>query len=794
MYEVIIVGAGPAGLSAAARAHHYGLNYLVLEQRQLANTLDQEYQDGKFVMALSAVIPLRSDLEFAAGSREDVLGTWTNYAAQQQLNIRVNTPVTAITKKDGFFEVKTAVGQMHTAKYVVLAIGKLGSPRKLHAPGEQLAHVSYRLRNPQAFSGQDILVVGAGDSAAEVAIALSAQNSVVLVNRKDKFYRMNEALQSQIEQKMRSKEITVYFGTEVDCIEKDSVTLKFPDNRQVRIKADSIFVKIGAEIPRAFLERCGITFPSDHSTALPERNERYETKVPGLFLIGSVGGKDLIKYAMNQGYEVIEYILGHAPEPVDEAPLREQLQCIPGATVDEKLTYIAAAVPLLSQIPCHLRELALGVTVHRVKTGEVIFQEQDYSTALYTIVEGSVEVSCQANPHKKIRLHQGEFFGEMALISDRRRSATITAIAPSLLLEIPRRAVLKLLQAEPSVKRLIDAAYVLRALQTYLCPDLSPADYHEVATKTEFKTFQKDEVIFQAGDPGDAFYMVRSGSVKISRRNTEGKEYIIAYLPVGAYFGEIALLDTPHNIRTATVTAATRTEVMRISKDDFLVFLNQYPHLREQLRVQITKRDLERAMVLAAPRKELLADFIQYGVIESTDVLLIDEMKCIRCDNCVAACAATHNGQTRLDRVAGPSFARIHVPIACRHCEGAPCLQDCPPGDAIERAPNGVVQIDAGKCIGCGRCAENCPYRVISMVEAPQKRTVWERFSLLDLLPGRKRPDAAAESHREVAIKCDLCKSIDVHNDMVNPACVQSCPTGAAIRVRPDYFTQVEFR
>jgi thioredoxin reductase len=206
MYEVIIVGAGPAGLSAAARAHRYGLDYVVLEQRQLANTLAQEYQAGKFVMALPAVIPLRSDLEFAAGSREDVLGTWANYAVQQQLNIRVNTPVTAISKKDGYFEVKTACGQTHTARYVVLAIGKLGNPRKLHAPGEQLTHVSYRLRDPGAFSGQDILVVGAGDSAAEVAVALSAQNRVALVNRKDKFYRMNEALQSQIEQKIRGKE------------------------------------------------------------------------------------------------------------------------------------------------------------------------------------------------------------------------------------------------------------------------------------------------------------------------------------------------------------------------------------------------------------------------------------------------------------------------------------------------------------------------------------------------------------------------------------------------------------
>jgi cation diffusion facilitator CzcD-associated flavoprotein CzcO len=174
VYDVIIVGTGPAGLSAVARAHHYNLTYLGLEQRKLANTLEQEYQDGKYVMALPAVIPLRSDLAFAAGSREAVLGTWGQYATQQQLNIRTDTSVTAVTKTDDCFEVTATKDQReehYTAKHIVLAIGKLGNPRKLNVPGEELPHVSYRLRDPKAFSGKDILVMGAGDSAAEAALA-----------------------------------------------------------------------------------------------------------------------------------------------------------------------------------------------------------------------------------------------------------------------------------------------------------------------------------------------------------------------------------------------------------------------------------------------------------------------------------------------------------------------------------------------------------------------------------------------------------------------------------------------
>jgi len=185
----------------------------------------------------------------------------------------------------------------------------------------------------------------------------------------------------------------------------------------------------------------------------------------------------------------------------------------------------------------------------------------------------------------------------------------------------------------------------------------------------------------------------------------------------------------------------------------------------------------------------VIADFIKYGVVESTDVLIIDETKCIRCDNCVSACAATHGGQTRLNRRPGPSFGSIHVPVACRHCEGAPCLQDCPPGDAIVRDSAGVVRIDEDKCIGCGNCARFCPYGVIFMVEATKKANllqgVWqEALAMADMLSGKKKE----KIKRGIAVKCDLC-----HDIYGGPACVRSCPTGAAIRVKPDYFKKVEF-
>jgi CRP-like cAMP-binding protein/Fe-S-cluster-containing hydrogenase component 2 len=641
----------------------------------------------------------------------------------------------------------------------------------------------------RAYTNQDILVVGAGDSAAEVALALAEHNRVVMSYRGPEFYRMNESLLRQVNDKIDSRDITVYFSSTVERVEPGVVELKLPD-RQVRVKADWVFVKIGAEVPRRFLERCGVVFASAEASAMPVLNERYESSVPGLFLIGSVGGQDLIKPAMNQGYEVIEHILGHTVEPVDEPELRQRLLAVPGDSVQEKLAFITAHVPLLTSVPQQqLRELCLISTIHQVDSGHRVFREHDFSTTFYTILDGSVAIFTAAEPAHRVVRRQGEFFGEMSMLADRRRSATVETTERSLLLEIPRRTMLKLMHSEPAVQQRIDEAFILRALQTYLVPTLTATDFHQLAARAELMALQKDEVLFHEGDAGDAFYMVRSGSVKISKKNRQGQDYVIAYRSAGQYVGEMALLQE-QNTRGATVSAATRTEVIRIVKDDFLAFIAAHPLLKEQMQREMGQRHLEMAVILGEPdQTTLLTDFIKHGVVESTDVLLIDETRCIRCDNCVSACAATHDGQTRLDRKHGPSFANVHVPVSCRHCEGAPCLQDCPPGDAIVRNAEGVVTIDAEKCIGCGNCARYCPYGVIFMVEAPHQQTLWQRFNLLSLLPGKKQASAAGDGHRGIAVKCDLCENLSG-----GPACVQSCPTGAAIRVTPEYFTVIEFR
>ena len=134
-----------------------------------------------------------------------------------------------------------------------------------------------------------------------------------------------------------------------------------------------------------------------------------------------------------------------------------------------------------------------------------------------------------------------------------------------------------------------------------------------------------------------------------------------------------------------------------------------------------------------------------------------------------------------MQREAGATFAQIHIPIACRHCEHPHCMKECPP-NALSRGPGGEVFI-ADTCIGCGNCERNCPYGVIEMV--PEKRAkfggglLWLLFGL-GKAPGQRAPDYDPDVKKK-AVKCDLCKSLKG-----GPACVRSCPTGAALRVSPE--------
>jgi thioredoxin reductase len=198
-FRLAIVGAGPAGMSAAARAARLDAEagattptHILLEGFNLPAKTIQRYQKGKHVMAEPGFLDLRSDMQFEAGSREAILAQWVSDLEKAGVNIRMGAEVTAIKGQKGDFTIDLAGGQQVGAETVVLAIGLEGNPRKLGVDGQDLPQVQYQLDDPKAYEDERIVVVGAGDAAIENALALSEQNDVWILNRRDEFSRAKE--------------------------------------------------------------------------------------------------------------------------------------------------------------------------------------------------------------------------------------------------------------------------------------------------------------------------------------------------------------------------------------------------------------------------------------------------------------------------------------------------------------------------------------------------------------------------------------------------------------------------
>jgi CRP-like cAMP-binding protein/Pyruvate/2-oxoacid:ferredoxin oxidoreductase delta subunit len=448
-------------------------------------------------------------------------------------------------------------------------------------------------------------------------------------------------------------------------------------------------------------------------------------------------------------------------------------------------------VPLFAAInPLLFRELILGSNVLAPQSGEVIFRKNDYTNSFFAILDGSVQIDTgeegvDDGTARQITLRAGEFFGEMSLLSGRRRSGTARAGAGCVLVEAPRREILKLINSDEAVKRVIDEYFVVRALQSSFAPQAGAAELRDVVRGARLHRFRAEQTLFVDGDPADCLHLIRSGSVSVAR-NIGGREVVISYVAAGNYVGEMGLLGDTR--RSATVRATVPTETISIDAQAFNLLLSRNPVLREQVQATMRQRLAENQRMQDQPQAgDLISFLMSQGLGEATDVLLIDAGLCVGCDNCEKACAETHGGTSRLNREAGPTFAQIHVPTSCRHCEDPHCMKDCPP-DAIRRAPNGEVFI-RDNCIGCGNCENNCPYGVIQMAaEAPAKPGLMS-WLLFGRGPGPGQQAASGTAKQDSpkkAVKCDMCKDLSG-----GPACVRACPTGAAIRISPEKFVEL---
>lgn len=763
--QMAIIGAGPGGLGAAMNAAHHKVSHILFEKSELGNTIF-DYQLRKHVMAEPSNLPLRSQLPFEAGTREAILESWHTSVKEAGVNVEF-AEVTSIEKSGAVFRISHSKGSL-TADSVVLAIGMQGTPRKLGVPGEDLPHVAYTLSDPDAFEGRNILVVGAGDSAIENAMGLMEKNSVTILNRKGEFPRAKEANAAAVGKAIESGKLRCYFNSKMLEVTDDSIRVETPDG-EVTAACDHIIARIGAILPRKFLESCGIEFTSADRSAIPVVNAQYESNVPGLYIIGALIGYPLIKQAINQGFEVVEHFLGNPVEPADQVIIEEKLGHLPG-DVNDNLNKIRDSLRLFRDLSTpQFRELISDSDVRVLKRGQIVFEKDDFTDTFFSVVQGSVAVQLEGG--RKVVFGPGNFFGEVGLYSGRRRTATVIVDNDCVLLETKRRQILKLISSVESVKWAIDQVFVLRVLQVAVFPDAEAGSLKKLLSVIKPQNFKKGEVFFHEGDPGERLYVVRKGSVKVSRKNSEGVDVTQTYLPAGNYVGEMALLADEPLPRTATVSAAVPCETFYVERADILEFLELNPGTKERMRKLAEERRVENLIAQQDAQKGELLNFIfKEGITDAENVLIIDSDLCVGCDNCEKACAATHNGYSRLDRKGGESFASIQVPISCRHCENPLCMIDCPP-DALERKPDGEIIIKE-TCIGCGNCQTNCPYGVIQMVynEPPSS------FNLFDWFRPKKEKDKGPA----VAAKCDMCEKLGS-----GPACVRSCPTGAAMRVNP---------
>jgi Fe-S-cluster-containing hydrogenase component 2/CRP-like cAMP-binding protein len=437
--------------------------------------------------------------------------------------------------------------------------------------------------------------------------------------------------------------------------------------------------------------------------------------------------------------------------------------------------------------------------VHAFRADDLIFRKNAVGSSLFGIAAGSVKVEIDpARPAITVPIAAPSLFGEGGLISGRRRNATIRAAEDSIIVEIPRNLALKLMASVAEARATVNRIQVERAVLSVFGSGLSPGDVADVLAKSAVVSAKAGETIIQEGDESYDVFVVRSGSMVVERE-IAGKPVFISYVPAGGIVGETAMVEGGR--RTATVRAAIRSELIRLDGNLFRILLNRKPELVARLRSEMSARravndfiEAEKgAFTGALDYYTSVAKFlVEQGVGEATDVLLIDETLCVGCDNCEKACADSHDGISRLDREAGRTFAHLHVPTSCRHCEHPHCMTDCPP-NAIKRGPDGEVFID-DSCIGCGACQRFCPYGVIRMEKPAPTKPGLIPWLLFGLGPGPGEPDAAwkdAHAHagdgaHKQAVKCDMCSG-----KKGGPACVRACPTGAAIRVSPENFLSV---
>ncbi len=368
------------------------------------------------------------------------------------------------------------------------------------------------------------------------------------------------------------------------------------------------------------------------------------------------------------------------------------------------------------------------------------------------------------------RLGPGDLFGEIGALSGWPQSVTARTTEDCQLVQIRVNALRLMKRKSKALKERVDSIYRERSLGLQLsssplfrgCSQLFIEGLKETI---ELISLDPGEELVPQGAPAGDLFMVRSGFVKLLQDFGEGK-IVSSYLSKGMTLGEVELLIEGIEVWQSGAVSVEYSELIRVPGDALQQLLRTYPEVEDRL----WRTAVDRLKEAGYSRRDLgHAEFTQValdsGLVQGNSILVIDLEACTRCDDCVRACAATHEGRPRFVRE-GNKVDNLLVPRSCYHCRDPVCLVGCPTG-AIHRAGVAdVVEIEERICIGCSSCSNNCPYDAIVMHETGEQ---WADNMIPAGLRGKDRL---------VASKCDLC-----HDSGHGPACTANCPQGCAYRV-----------
>ena len=328
LFDLLIIGAGPAGLSAADAAAAEGLSYLVIEKGTIANTVRQ-YPVGRTMFSTP------NELEMREGSlkpvrekptREELLSHYIHFVLDHDLHINTGEEVTEVVREgnDGF-TIRTRVltvqehGQERTyhARAILFAIGAMEYPRRLNIPGEDLPKVHHRFVDPYAYVRKEALVVGGGNSAAEAALFLSEEGARTTMaiwredwdNRDPKAGAMKHWVRSPLEREINEGRLHVILYKQIDEVTYDSVRLTTDDGESMTIPNDVVFVLIGADADLTMLKKLGVKTEAGKLTEVPVYNpETFETNVAGVYVAGHFTHARHIKAAIDVPRKIVPLI------------------------------------------------------------------------------------------------------------------------------------------------------------------------------------------------------------------------------------------------------------------------------------------------------------------------------------------------------------------------------------------------------------------------------------------------------------------------------------------------------